>query len=155
MRSICRPTAIFAYLQKKLQILFPLSKENIGQHSDWGTFGILDNVYQCFKYLTLRKHNWKYYQYLSGSDLPIRTNLEMVRIMKALNGSINTDGIHPPVPLFKSAMSVAMPRAAANYIVRSTKVRRLLKYLSHTWIPDESFWTSVGGNAACELLTNF
>ncbi|EYC18183.1 hypothetical protein Y032_0028g1719 [Ancylostoma ceylanicum] len=30
-------------------------------------------------------------QYLSGTDLPLRTNLEMVRIMKALNGSINTD----------------------------------------------------------------
>ena len=31
------------------------------------------------------------FQYLSGSDLPVRTNLEMVRVMKALNGSINSD----------------------------------------------------------------
>ncbi|EYB88567.1 hypothetical protein Y032_0245g3570 [Ancylostoma ceylanicum] len=132
----------------------------IGKRSQWGTYGILDNVYNCFKYLAHLKHDWKYYQYLSGSDLPLRTNLEMVRIMKALNGSINSDieeyemdryrtmeGIHPPVPLFKSAMSVSMPRAAANYIVRSQKVKRLLRYLSHTWIPDESFWTSIAGNA--------
>ncbi|KAL6722488.1 hypothetical protein Aduo_017609 [Ancylostoma duodenale] len=132
----------------------------IGKRSQWGTYGILDNVYNCFKYLAHLKHDWKYYQYMSGSDLPLRTNLEMVRIMKALNGSINSDieeyemdryrtmeGIHPPVPLFKSAMSVSMPRAAANYIVRSQKVKRLLRYLSHTWIPDESFWTSVAGNA--------
>lgn len=28
---------------------------------------------------------------MAGTDLPIRTNLEMVRIMKALNDSINTD----------------------------------------------------------------
>ncbi|KAK6765971.1 hypothetical protein RB195_025717 [Necator americanus] len=98
--------------------------------------------------------------YLSGTDLPLRTNLEVVRIMKALNGSINTDieqfeqdryrmmeGIHPPVPLYKSAMSVAIPRRAANFMLRSTRVKKLLEYLSHTWIPDESFWTSVAGNA--------
>ncbi|PIO77610.1 Core-2/I-Branching enzyme [Teladorsagia circumcincta] len=136
----------------------------VGKRSQWGSYGILDNVYQCFKYLAHSKHNWKYYQYLSGSDLPLRTNLEMVRIMKALNGSINSDidefemdryrtmeGIHPPLPLYKSAMSVAMPRAAANYIVRSEKVKRLLRYLSNTWIPDESFWTSIAGNAPCQI----
>ncbi|KHJ93960.1 Core-2/I-Branching enzyme [Oesophagostomum dentatum] len=63
----------------------------VGRRSQWGTYGILDNVFHCFKHLTLLRHDWKYYQYLSGSDLPLRTNLEMVRIMKALNGSINTD----------------------------------------------------------------
>ncbi|KJH42324.1 Core-2/I-Branching enzyme [Dictyocaulus viviparus] len=99
-------------------------------------------------------------QYLSGVDLPLRTNLEMVRIMKALNGSINSDverfeqdryrimeGIHPPVPLYKSAMSVAIPRRAAKFMLRSKKVEALFNYLSQTWVPDESFWTSVAGNA--------
>ncbi|EYC18181.1 hypothetical protein Y032_0028g1718 [Ancylostoma ceylanicum] len=57
------------------------------------------------------------------------------------------EGIHPPVPLYKSAMSVAIPRRAANFMIRSKKVKKLLNYLSHTWIPDESFWTSVAGNA--------
>ena len=45
----------------------------------------------CVDYLARLNRDWKYYQYLSGADMPIRTNLEMVRIMKALNGSINTD----------------------------------------------------------------
>ncbi|KAK6033442.1 Core-2/I-Branching enzyme [Ostertagia ostertagi] len=105
--------------------------------------------------------------YLSGADLPLRTNLEMVRIMNALNGSINTDveefeidryrmmevvlcidnGIHPPVPLYKSAMSVAIPRKAANFMSKSKKVKALLTYLNETWVPDESFWTTVAGNA--------
>ncbi|EPB79385.1 Core-2/I-Branching enzyme [Ancylostoma ceylanicum] len=115
----------------------------------------VNNLPKCF-------NNIKTF-YLSGTDLPLRTNLEMVRIMKALNGSINTDveqfeqdryrimeGIHPPVPLYKSAMSVAIPRRAANFMIRSKKVKKLLNYLSHTWIPDESFWTSVAGNAVCE-----
>ncbi|KAK5971268.1 Core-2/I-Branching enzyme [Trichostrongylus colubriformis] len=87
----------------------------------------------------------------------------MVRIMNALNGSINTDveefeidryrmmeGIHPPVPLYKSAMSVAVPRRAANFMAKSRKVKALLTYLNETWVPDESFWTSVAGNAVCK-----
>ncbi|EYC18185.1 hypothetical protein Y032_0028g1719 [Ancylostoma ceylanicum] len=43
----------------------------------------VNNLPKCF-------NNIKTF-YLSGTDLPLRTNLEMVRIMKALNGSINTD----------------------------------------------------------------
>lgn len=30
-------------------------------------------------------------QYLSGVDAPLKTNLEMVRIFKALNGTINAE----------------------------------------------------------------
>ncbi|VDO79721.1 unnamed protein product [Haemonchus placei] len=98
--------------------------------------------------------------YLSGADLPLRTNLEMVRIMIALNGSINTDveefetdryrlmeGIHPPVPLYKSAMSVAIPRRAAKFMSKSKKVKALLTYLNETWVPDESFWTTLTLNS--------
>lgn len=47
-------------------------------------------------------------------------------------------------------MSVALPRAAANFIVHSKKARTLLNFLSRTIIPDESVWTSLGGNKAGE-----
>ncbi|CAB3405643.1 unnamed protein product [Caenorhabditis bovis] len=144
---------------RKLPSCFPNMKVAIGEKSEWGSFGILKNVYSCFDYLTKADHDWKYYQYLSGTDLPLRTNLEMVRIFKALNGSINTDveefevdryknmeGVLPPVPVYKSSMSVLVPREAANFIVKNHRVRRLLQYLKATWIPDESFWTSVAGS---------
>lgn len=72
-----------------LGLIFKLFQ--IGEPSQWGSFGILKNVYTCFNWLSKSKQKWKYYQYLSGTDLPIRTNLEMVRIFKALNGSMNTD----------------------------------------------------------------
>ncbi|KAK6765973.1 hypothetical protein RB195_025717 [Necator americanus] len=151
---------IYKNFVQKLPSCFPNIMTFIGEKSLWGSYGILHNVHKCFEFLVEIKHPWQYYQYLSGTDLPLRTNLEVVRIMKALNGSINTDieqfeqdryrmmeGIHPPVPLYKSAMSVAIPRRAANFMLRSTRVKKLLEYLSHTWIPDESFWTSVAGNA--------
>ncbi|VDL78899.1 unnamed protein product [Nippostrongylus brasiliensis] len=103
-----------------------------GKRSQWGTYGILDNVYRCFKHLTLMEHDWKYYQYLSGSDLPMRTNLEMVRIMKALNGSINSE----------------VEEYELNRYHGMEKVQTLMNYLYHTFIPDESFWSSVAGNPA-------
>ncbi|EGT40937.1 CBN-GLY-1 protein [Caenorhabditis brenneri] len=140
---------------------FPNMKVFIGEPSNWGSFGILNNVYTCFNWLAQSKQKWEYYQYLSGTDLPIRTNLEMVRIFKALNGSINTDvstfevdryknmeGVLPPMPIYKSSMSVVVPRNASNYLVSSPRVQKLLKYLSKTWIPDESFWSTVSGSPA-------
>ncbi|CAI2332841.1 unnamed protein product [Caenorhabditis sp. 36 PRJEB53466] len=146
---------------ESLPTCFPNMKIFIGEASEWGSFGILKNVYTCFNWLTEEKHNWKYYQYLSGTDLPIRTNLEMVRIFKALNGSINTDvsdfevnryknmeGVLPPIPIYKSSMSVVVPRTAANFIIVSPRVQKLLSYLAKTWIPDESFWSTVSGSPA-------
>jgi hypothetical protein len=38
------------------------------------------------------RHNFaSIFQYLSGVDLPLKTNLEMVRIFKQLNGTINAE----------------------------------------------------------------
>ncbi|CAA85457.1 Core-2/I-Branching enzyme [Caenorhabditis elegans] len=140
---------------------FPNMHVFIGEPSQWGSFGILKNVYTCFNWLSKSKQKWKYYQYLSGTDLPIRTNLEMVRIFKALNGSMNTDvstfevdryknmeGVLPPMPVYKSSMSVVVPREGADYLISSPRVQKLLKYLSKTWIPDESFWSTVLGSPA-------
>ncbi|CAI5439266.1 unnamed protein product [Caenorhabditis angaria] len=156
-------TALKEYRRVLLELpkCFPNVHVFIGASSDWGSFGILENVYTCFLFLSRQKHEWKYYQYVSGTDLPMKTNLEMVRIFKALNGSINADVDNyemdrkkrrwqqePPIPLYKSSMSVAIPREAANYIIKSKKVAKLLRYLSKTWIPDESFWTSISGSPA-------
>ncbi|CAD6187598.1 unnamed protein product [Caenorhabditis auriculariae] len=137
---------------------FPNLHAFAGAKSDWGSFGILENVYTCFSHLTNTDHPWKYYQYLAGFDFPMRTNLEMVRIFKKLNGSFNTDfdefdndryknmeGVMPPLPLYKSSMSVAVPREAANFMISNKRVKKMLRYLRTTFIPDESFWSSIAG----------
>uniref|UniRef100_A0A1I8AFW1 Core-2/I-Branching enzyme n=1 Tax=Steinernema glaseri TaxID=37863 RepID=A0A1I8AFW1_9BILA len=56
----------------------------------WCGFSVLQGVYSCVEYLAKLPYDWKYYQYLSGVDLPLKTNLEMVRIFKQLNGSFNS-----------------------------------------------------------------
>lgn len=42
---------------------------------------------QCMHELLARSVMWKYYINLTGQELPIRTNLEMVKILKALHGT--------------------------------------------------------------------
>ncbi|CAJ0572384.1 unnamed protein product, partial [Mesorhabditis spiculigera] len=59
----------------------------------WGEYGIVTAVWSCLKYAAASQNQWKYYQYLSGVDVPLKTNLEMVRIFKALNGSMNMEFI--------------------------------------------------------------
>ncbi|KAF8382600.1 hypothetical protein PRIPAC_71742 [Pristionchus pacificus] len=51
----------------------------------WGSFEILRSTHEGMKYLVENKQ-WRYLQFLSGVDVPLRTNLEMVRILKQWNG---------------------------------------------------------------------
>lgn len=126
----------------------------------WCEFGITRSLYNCLRYLTERKHDWKYFQYLSGFDLPLKTNLEMVRIFKQLDGSINMEislfqpgrlgqevkNIKPPLTLWKSSMSSLFPREAANEMIASPKVHELMNFLQHSVCSDEAVWASVAGN---------
>ncbi|TKR73881.1 hypothetical protein L596_021132 [Steinernema carpocapsae] len=125
---------------------------------EWFKFSVLRAVYGCVKHLTMLKSDWKYYQYLSGVDLPLKTNLEMVRILKQLNGSFNAEvakfqsnrlhqkNVPPPVKLWKSSLSATFSRESAEFMVRSRKVHEVYDYLKTTDCPDESFWTSIAGN---------
>ncbi|CAK5045652.1 unnamed protein product [Meloidogyne enterolobii] len=129
-------------------------------HVGWCEFGVTRSLYSCLRYLTERKHDWKYFQYLSGFDLPLKTNLEMVRIFKQLHGSVNTEvslyqtgrlgaelkNIKPPLTLWKSSMSSLIPREAANVMVASPKVHELMRFLQHSTCSDEAVWTTVTGN---------
>uniref|UniRef100_A0A1I8AG73 Glycosyltransferase n=1 Tax=Steinernema glaseri TaxID=37863 RepID=A0A1I8AG73_9BILA len=122
----------------------------------WCGFSVLQGVYACVEYLVRLRDDWKYYQYLSGVDLPLKTNLEMVRIFKKLNGSFNA-GIHdlpnsryghgsPPLPLWKSSLSATFSRESANFMVHNPKVQELYEYLKQALCPDETFWTTIAGN---------
>uniref|UniRef100_A0A914M4D9 Uncharacterized protein n=1 Tax=Meloidogyne incognita TaxID=6306 RepID=A0A914M4D9_MELIC len=133
--------------------------ENVGT-IEWCKFGVVRAVFTCLKHLTEKNHNWRYLQYLSGVDLPLKTNLEMVRIFKQLNGTINADvlpferyrvrlikgSIKSPLTLWKSSLSALISREAADAMVKSDKVKDLLNYLQYTWCSDESLWATIAGN---------
>ncbi|KAF7627270.1 hypothetical protein Mgra_00009445, partial [Meloidogyne graminicola] len=126
----------------------------------WCEFGLARALYNCIKYLTESQHKWEYFQYLSGFDLPLKTNLEMVRIFKQLHGSINMEvslyqsnrlgkevqNIKPPLTLWKSSMSSLFPRKATEEMIASNKVNELMNFLQHTVCSDETIWATIAGN---------
>lgn len=96
----------------------------------------------------------------------------MVRILKSWNGASNMD-IMPfegyrlygkkviiramsncasfqiedaPLPLYKSSVSVIMPREAADFLVSSTVTQKLLDFINGTGHSDETFWGTLIGN---------
>ncbi|KAI1699716.1 core-2/I-Branching enzyme domain-containing protein [Ditylenchus destructor] len=106
------------------------------------------------------RHQWKYFQYLTGFSLPLKTNLEMVRIFKRLKETVNTevtlfqkDRLGPessklksPLALWKSSLSALLPRRTVDAMFMSEKVRDLLNYLRDTYCADETLWTTITGN---------
>ncbi|CAO4363325.1 unnamed protein product [Caenorhabditis nigoni] len=125
----------------------------------WCGYEILTSVFKCVDFLARLPSDWKYFQYLSGVDAPLKSNLETVRILKALNGSFNAE-ISPfeyyrlnrklprnsPLPLFKTSLSATFSRESANFMISNTKVLEQIKFLRGTTCADESLWATVAGN---------
>ncbi|CAB05621.2 GLYcosylation related [Caenorhabditis elegans] len=149
----------FLILLKELANCFPNVYFMKRPPIKWGSFEIINSVYGCLEFLSHLKSDWKYFQYLSGVDIPLKTNLEMVRILKRLNGTVNIgistyedrllngkNKTESPLPLFKSSLSSLIPRKAANYLSSSSVPQQLLEFLRTTWVADEGFWGTLFGN---------
>jgi len=57
----------------------------------WGKVSIVHAELLCMRRL-LKYKRWKYFINLVGRDFPLRTNLELVKILTAYNGSNDVDG---------------------------------------------------------------
>ena len=53
----------------------------------WGKYSLLEAHLLCMKEVLGMSTVWKYYINLTGQEWPLKTNLELVRILKAVNGS--------------------------------------------------------------------
>ncbi|CAJ0922201.1 unnamed protein product, partial [Mesorhabditis belari] len=127
----------------------------------WGGHEILTSMYDCAEYLAKQEHPWKYYQYLSGFDVPLKTNLEMVRIFRALNQTVNVEVVEPPhqtrntrgelapLRIYKASMSALVPRAGMNAVTKehSAITTAVIRWLNVSPIAsDELLWPTIFGN---------
>ena len=58
----------------------------------WGTFSVIEPELMCMKDLLKRPEPWHYFVNTCGQEFPIKTNVEVVRILKAFNGSNDIQG---------------------------------------------------------------
>lgn len=130
----------------------------------WGTISSLQADIVCMKDL-LRK-SWKYFINLTGQEFPLQSNLNIVRILKTFNGSNDVkfgsrnfsdrwlSAGAPPMGLtpYKGRVHIIVNRDFVEYAVKNKTSAKLLKWLSPTIHPDETFFTTLNYNSLTGIL---
>ena len=57
----------------------------------WGTYSVLEPELMCMQ-LLWNYTSWKFFINLTGQEWPLKTNLEIVKILKIFNGSNGIEG---------------------------------------------------------------
>ena len=57
----------------------------------WGTYSVLEPEFICMENLWKYK-KWKYFINLTGQEFPLKTNLDIVKILKVFNGANSMEG---------------------------------------------------------------
>ncbi|XP_059144076.1 beta-1,3-galactosyl-O-glycosyl-glycoprotein beta-1,6-N-acetylglucosaminyltransferase-like [Physella acuta] len=124
----------------------------------WGQFSVLEPELICMKQLW-RYTKWKYFINLTGQEFPLKTNAQLVKILKAFNGANDIEGVikranldrwptHPPRGLrpVKGAVHVIVNRDFVNYILHNDTAKDLLEWVKRTGVPDETFFATLNHN---------
>lgn len=79
--------AVIAIVQCFINIFIASRSVNV----EWGSFSLLEADLICMEELFANK-NWKYFINLTGQEFPLKTNLDIVRILKTYNGANDVEG---------------------------------------------------------------
>ncbi|KAI6225137.1 CBN-GLY-1 protein [Aphelenchoides fujianensis] len=98
---------------------------------EWCTRSVLAAQFACFERLVHSAHPWRYYQYVTGFDVPLRTNEEAVWVLRELNDSVVFEHLGgQTIPLegvwdaavglrvFSTSMASVVSRRAADDLLR-------------------------------------
>ncbi|XP_064643375.1 beta-1,3-galactosyl-O-glycosyl-glycoprotein beta-1,6-N-acetylglucosaminyltransferase 3-like isoform X2 [Lineus longissimus] len=145
---------------------------------NWGTVSVLEADLNCMEDL-LKFKRWKYFINLTGQEMPLLSNRQIVRVLKALNGSNDVDAsvkrrnvrrtkyehmawfglpsitmmtfrLKPPPPrdivLAKGSVHIVAKRGYVQYVIHDPLSKEFREWLRDTWIPDETFFSSLNHN---------
>ncbi|KAL4229261.1 hypothetical protein ACF0H5_012301 [Mactra antiquata] len=127
----------------------------------WGTFSVLEPELQCMRRLMKSNKYWKYFINLTGQEFPLRTNYELVKILKDYNGANDIKGnlkfneniryaetIPPPhgIVATKGDVHIVASRGYVNFILHDPRAQDLLEWVRNTTIPDETFFSTLNYN---------
>ncbi|XP_045158807.2 beta-1,3-galactosyl-O-glycosyl-glycoprotein beta-1,6-N-acetylglucosaminyltransferase-like [Mercenaria mercenaria] len=139
----------------------------------WGDFTILEAELVCMKTLWVYKQ-WNYYINLAGQEFPLKTNREIVAILKSLEGANVVDGSMekakkvyserwkmakwpPPhkIQLVKGSMYIAVNRHFVDFCLHDPRSHKFLTWLRITENPDETFFASLNNNPHLRIIGSF
>ncbi|XP_061917272.1 beta-1,3-galactosyl-O-glycosyl-glycoprotein beta-1,6-N-acetylglucosaminyltransferase 3 [Entelurus aequoreus] len=127
----------------------------------------------CMESLSKSPVRWRYLLNTCGTDFPIKTNKEIVEVLKVLNGrnSLETEATNdykkqrwlyhynvthdvirtdvkkspPPIrtPMFSGNAYFVVSRAFVEHVLQDREVRALLQWEEDTYSPDEHLWATL------------
>ncbi|CAH8473820.1 Beta-1,3-galactosyl-O-glycosyl-glycoprotein beta-1,6-N-acetylglucosaminyltransferase [Schistosoma haematobium] len=140
----------------------------------WGYFSILEVFLLCAdKLLNNTDYMWKYILNLTGQELPLRTNWELVAALKAINGSNVVEGLGPrfnrnrwpnkkfefPIVWNKGSFYMALKRELIQFYKTDSKSQKILdaikaekhlrKHPDELYFPTLNYDPQFGAPGAC------
>lgn len=162
-------------------IIMPKKHVNI----NWAGFSILNSMMNCLEVLRngkLMPIQWRYVQFLSWNDFPLRTNDEMIRIFQIFNGSQDSElstaqseryvkevhegvgdwetNIRKPLPPghfvpYKGSMAVSLSRRFVEFVFRNPAAQKLYRWSNTTMMAEEQFWSTLVHNPQSERVGGY
>uniref|UniRef100_A0A0K0G2G2 Glyco_tranf_2_2 domain-containing protein n=1 Tax=Strongyloides venezuelensis TaxID=75913 RepID=A0A0K0G2G2_STRVS len=144
-------------LAKCFKNVHVVEKENSMDSS--GVNGNLNN-YECMK--LLNNTNYKYLFILQNDEVPLKTNRELVLIIKLYNGSVDMDFddrrledpklMNSTLVVQKGFLPTTLPKETVDYIVNVLNISTLLSNLNSSLrFTDEIFWPTIMTNPELEV----
>ena len=132
-------------------------------HPEWGRYSVLEADLNCMRDLhnARDRRKWHYFINLTGQEFPLRTNLELVRILSILNGanlmeaqnSAGRNRLSSPekvpsgVHMYKGSVHIVASAAFVEFALNDSRAVKLLAYIrDHTYVPDEWFFSTLNHN---------
>ncbi|XP_070579303.1 beta-1,3-galactosyl-O-glycosyl-glycoprotein beta-1,6-N-acetylglucosaminyltransferase-like [Ptychodera flava] len=186
LRTIYRPHNYYCiHVDKKAYDAVRVAMESIAACFDnvfivpsavkitWCSIEVLHAEQLCMNLLLERGHNWKYYINLAGQDFPLKTNFEIVQILKLFEGKNDVasfqDDRHvsrqqyafrqvndkleasnilkapPPdnITISKGELHVSLSRGFVDFVLKSEIAKILYDWLRDTECPDEHFYQTL------------
>uniref|UniRef100_A0A8C5M5B4 Beta-1,3-galactosyl-O-glycosyl-glycoprotein beta-1,6-N-acetylglucosaminyltransferase 3 n=1 Tax=Leptobrachium leishanense TaxID=445787 RepID=A0A8C5M5B4_9ANUR len=127
----------------------------------------------CMEDLLKSKVEWRYLLNTCGSDFPLKTNAEIVKVLKVLNGKNNMESevpssykqnrwkFHhevsdevkqttiqkskPPIdsPVFSGNAYFVVSREFVKYVFEEPKIQAFIEWSKDTYSPDEHLWATL------------
>ncbi|CAF0942509.1 unnamed protein product [Adineta ricciae] len=158
------PIALYQTIQERVacvtNIFLPKQRVNV----TWGQFSVLEAEHLCQKELLQQGKSWKYYFNLANSDIPLKTNTELIQILKLYNNQNDVTSLPyrsqlrqksslglsnrtlPPsikLPFYKGEFHVLLTREAIDFIHMNERAKDLYNFLNGTIVPDEHYYSMI------------
>ncbi|XP_070176884.1 beta-1,3-galactosyl-O-glycosyl-glycoprotein beta-1,6-N-acetylglucosaminyltransferase-like [Littorina saxatilis] len=127
---------------------------------EWGQFSVLEPELICMQDLWKYKR-WRYFINLTGQEFPLKTNLQLVEILTALNGSNDVDcttnrrdsgrwynNFRAPhnIQPRKGNLHITASRGFVDYVLHNPVAKDFEAWVNLTDVPDETFFATMNHN---------